>query len=94
MDKKVIEAHQELTGGNCYVFFGKFNDGTYFSFGLDTFIIWDADYGITFTQEFYDETEGDTYQWEQDHLLEKYNYPSKEIEPYVEQTLEILKRKE
>lgn len=94
MGKEVIQANKEMTGGNCYVYYGRFSDGTYFSFCLNTFIIWNADYGITFTQEFYDETEGDTYQWEQDHLLEIYNYPSKEVDSYVEQTFEILKRKE
>ena len=93
MNKKVIEANLEMTGGNCYVFYGKFSNNTYFSFGLDTFMIWDADYGETFTKEFFDKTDGDTYEWEKDHLLKKYKYPCKEIENYVEQTFEILRRK-
>jgi hypothetical protein len=93
LNKSVIEANLEMTGGNCYVFYGKFNDETYFSFGLDTFMILDADYGITLTKEFFDMTDGDSYEWEKEHLIKKYKYPSKQIELYVEQTFEILRRK-
>lgn len=87
-NRKVIEANYENTGGSCITYYGKFDTGEYFAFGLGTFGIYDADYGITFTQEFFEETDGDTSEWENEHVIEIFD--EDEVLDYVNQTHYVL----
>lgn len=90
-ERHVVEAHSEYTGGGCITYWGKFSDGTFFAFGMGTFAIYDADYGITFTPEFYDLTDGDSYKWEKEHTIESFNHPSRKADPYIQEVMEMLK---
>ena len=68
-DVHVVEARSEMTGGRCYTYWGKLSDGTFFVWFDDVFSILDSDYSVTFTPEFFKETDGDTYRWEKEHTL-------------------------
>ena len=90
---KVIDASYEMTGGGCHTYWGKFDDGNYFVFGLNVFQKLDADYGVTFTEESFKETGGDTYDWERKHKIGRmaeYPHVSKEIDEYISQTFDVL----
>lgn len=93
---RVIDADYEMTGGYNYTYWGRFDNGEYFVFGMNTFQKLDADYGITFTEEFFKETGGDTYDWEKEHQIGDYiEYPkcSKEVDECIRETFKILKQK-
>ena len=89
MKRNIIEVKEEYTGGGCVTYYGKFNTGEYFACDLDVFAIYDADYSITFTQEFFEQTEGDTSEWEQQHLVAIYN--GTEVPEYIDQIKSFLK---
>ena len=87
---KVIDADFEYTGGGCMTAYGKLSDGTYFAATDDTFSTFDSDFKETLTEEFYKETEGDTSDWEEAHLINTENtYGFK----YKEELNEILCKK-
>ena len=72
----VISAKDYNSGGNVLVYYGKLDNGRYYSLGLNQLFILDADYEETLTEKFYNETEGDTYEWNKQHIIEKYEFPT------------------
>ena len=66
----------EMTGGNVFTDYGKLNNNLYFVTCCDTLCLCDEDYGVTFTEEFYNKTNGDTLQWERKHIIKTYNIPT------------------
>ena len=74
---QITEIHMMDTGGGCKTYFGKLSDGTYFVFGLGSLMLCDADYAEVFTQEFFDKTGGDTYEWEKEHKKFEFTDPKK-----------------
>ena len=73
---EVIKAKYYNSGGNVLVYYGQLENGRYFSLSMNQLFILDADYAETLTEEFYNETEGDTYEWDKKHTLESYSFPS------------------
>lgn len=88
----VIEAHSEMTGGGCLTYWGKFSNGLYFAWFDDVFSVFDADYGVTFTKEFFKATGGDTYGWENEHILR--TIETQYMWHFVEEAKELLKGKQ
>ncbi len=86
----VTNASYEETGGGCYTYWGKMSNGQYFVFGLNNLAILDADYGETMTEAFFNETEGDTTEWEKAHTIEVMQYPSEGADRIIEETFDIL----
>ncbi len=72
---KFIEVSSEMTGGGIITYWGLLEDGRYFVYGNDVFSFCDADYGYTFTKEFYKKTGGDTFKWEKKHCKTTYYSP-------------------
>ena len=95
----VIEVTHYDGGGNCNVYYDKMDNGKHFLLSQGNLSILDADWAETLTEEFFDETEGDTLDWGKEHTLERYEYPiaeqkEKHPEQIVRQAFEILKKKE
>ena len=93
----VVDADYENTGGGINTYYGKLSNGQYFVFGLGSVMICDADYGETFTEEFFDQTGGDTYEWEQEHKIAEFSDVKKVSKNYkdlvktiIEETFEKL----
>jgi len=76
------------SGGGVIVHYGLLSNGNYFTYSLDTFCILDSDYGETLTEKFFEETDGDTYDWDKEHCLKVYDlsneYPT-EIKEIIRQ---------
>ena len=92
----VITADYEETGGGCYTYYGQLSNEQYFSFGLNVFAIFDADFGYLLTDEGFEETEGDWTDWINAHQITEYEYPIKNRqypEKLIEETFELLKIK-
>lgn len=66
----------EMTGGRVLTDYGQLNNNLYFACCCDVLGLYDEDYGITFTKEFYDKTGGDTYAWERKHKVKIYHLPT------------------
>ena len=79
--KNVISAKYFNSGGGCITYYGQLENGKYFVLGLNHLMILNADYGDTLTDEFYEKTGGDTYDWEKEHTLEQYSFPTSEKYP-------------
>lgn len=72
---EIVTANFFDSGGYCYIYFGKLDDCRYYSLGSDILLILKKDYGETLTDEFFEETGGDTYDWEQENIIEQYEIP-------------------
>ena len=94
---KILYAKSEMTGGNIWTYWGRLEDGRYYAFTDTTFGFYDADYGYTMTEEFFNETEGDSWEWEQEHCKgtyeESYGQWTDEIREIVETTIKECERK-
>lgn len=68
----ITEIDYENTGGQVDVYYGKLSDGKYFALSTDDTVayILDADYAYTMTDEFFEDTEGDSYEWMESHWLD------------------------
>ncbi len=64
------------TGGRVKVYYGGLDNGLDYALGSESLIICDADYGETLTDEFFNKTEGDTFDWEQKHVKESFDLSS------------------
>ncbi len=73
---RVVNANYEETGGGIITYYGSLDNGKYFVFGNNTLLFCDADYGEVFTEEFFEQTDGDISEWEQEHVLRSFEYPS------------------
>ena len=60
------------SGGNVMIYYGKLDNGKYFVFDMDSLSILDTDYAETLTDEFYAETDGDTFDWDAKHVIKTY----------------------
>lgn len=70
---KVKDFVIEQTGGYVYVAWGSFEDGTYFSISSDALFVYDADEYVAMDDDNYD-----GYTWEQQHIINSYDYTSNE----------------
>lgn len=70
----------ENTGGNIYVAWGSFENGTYFAMGSEILLVYDED-----EYEAMDKDDYDGYTWQQLHCIDNYNYDSKEYEDVLMQ---------
>lgn len=86
----VVDVHCEDTGGHVFTYYGKLSNGQYFVLGLGAVMLCDADYGETLTEEFYDQTGGDTYEWEQDHKIAEFSDASKVSNKYKDLVKTII----
>lgn len=86
---QIIQIGKEMTGGGCMTYWGLLQDGRYFVYGLNVFMFADADYGYTFTEKFFNETGGDTYEWEKKHATKIY-YNSSEYTAEVNEIISEL----
>lgn len=77
---EVLTADYYNSGGNVYIYYGKLEDGKYYSLSGSTLYILNADYGENLTDEFYEKTDGDCYEWEQKHILEQFSFPTSDAE--------------
>lgn len=63
-----VSTQLEYTGGGITLAYGKFSNGTYFTMGEDYIYIYDED-----ESKAIDELDGDTYDWEQEHLIDSFS---------------------
>lgn len=70
----------ENTGGNVYVSWGSFKDGTYFAISSDILLIYDED-----EYEEMNKSDYDGYAWEQQHCINSYNYDNKKYKEVLKQ---------
>ena len=68
----VVEIDYENTGGQVDVYYGKLSNGKYFALSTDNTVVYilDADFAYTMTDEFFEDTEGDSYDWMENHWLD------------------------
>ena len=81
-----------------YVYYGSLKNGNYFWLCEDDLLICDSDPAEVYTEEFFEKTDGDTYDWEQEHVINMFMFPLQGVNPtypegIVKETFEILKRK-
>lgn len=69
---KVKDFIIEYTGGGIHIAYGSFEDGTYFAIGSEALLIYDEDEYAAMEDENYD-----GYTWEQQHLINSYEYTNK-----------------
>lgn len=68
MNNYIVEDFKiENTGGNIYIAWGSFTNGTYFAIGEDLLLIYDEDEYKAMSNENYD-----GYTWEQEHIIESF----------------------
>ena len=73
---EVINATYYNSGGNVYIYYGKLENGQYFSLSMNELFILDADFSETLTLDFIFETKGDTSEWDKQHIKERYSFPT------------------
>ena len=71
--RKVKDFTIENTGGNVYVAWGEFLDGTFFAISSDLVMIYDANEYTAMNEDGYD-----GYTWENEHTIESYSYETDE----------------
>lgn len=77
---KVKEFKIENTGGNIYVAWGSFEDGTYFAIGNDILNIYDEDeYKAMYNDDY------DGYEWQMKHTINGYVYEQDEYKNIIKQ---------
>ncbi len=92
---KVIDAGYEETGGGCMTYFGSLDNGEYFILGQNNLMFCDSDPKVLFTEEFFNESGGDTLEWEKAHKIWEIEFPTKDeyATNTVKKAFEILKEK-
>lgn len=83
----------EMTGGIVLTYYGDLSNGQHFAFSNGTVMILDADYAETFSKEFLEKSEGDAWEWEQQHKVAEFYSPESVPEEYrgiVSESFEAL----
>ena len=88
---KIKTAHCAMTGGHNYTYWGELENGTFYaSNGTDNFTLYNADYGVTMTEEFLTKNDGDSYLWERRHQIDQ-TLSSIEVRNNMKEVFKVLK---
>jgi len=74
----------ENSGGNIFVAWGEFDNGTYFSIGSDLLMVFDENEYMAMESDDFD-----GYTWEENHTINSYSYTCEE---YLDVLKQLYKR--